>query len=182
MSVREDLLAQAEALPTALRCPPIRSASEFVLTSFVPDDGKLKPVVGAWLAHKDRSVDRTWTRCYTSTSLPSVKSGLPIVPSKPSATWFGRPSTDCRLMCERLSTRLISSPAVEIAAQGEDGGHSGGEGCKGEGCEDVGPTRAHEIGGDGGGLQWPLRVVPERRGLDLTPLVPCRFRRRHHPV
>lgn len=46
---RDEVIAQMLPLPGALRCPPWRSASEFVLRSLADDDGELRPNARAWL-------------------------------------------------------------------------------------------------------------------------------------
>ena len=50
LAQRDELLANCAALPVALRCPPIRSVSAFVLSRLATADGSLDPRVEAWLA------------------------------------------------------------------------------------------------------------------------------------
>eukprot|EP00966_Prymnesium_polylepis_P262961 6074007-Prymnesium_polylepis.2 len=52
VATRDELFAQSEGPPRALRCPPLRSPSEFVFTSLATPDGKLKPKVQSWLEHE----------------------------------------------------------------------------------------------------------------------------------
>ena len=64
---RDALLANAHSLPHALRCPPVRSPSAYVLASLATADGVIKPKVLAWLKNgRNRPLLQRMTVAYKS--------------------------------------------------------------------------------------------------------------------
>ena len=76
---RDEMLAAAQTLPQALRCPPIRSVSDYVLFSLATADGVVKPKVRAWLKKKkNRALLQRLAAAYKSKVAPNWPSPYSI--------------------------------------------------------------------------------------------------------